>query len=51
VPVRRPDGWWEFKHEKFLKGRSDLLIQIKRADHYEEVLLVYSRVVHPSVRR
>jgi hypothetical protein len=36
VPVRRPDGWWEFKHEKFLKGKPELLIQIKRADHYED---------------
>jgi len=32
----RPAGWWEFKHEKFLRGRSDLLPYIKRAEHYVE---------------
>jgi len=33
---KRPDGWWEFRHEKFLKGHPEMLVQIKRADHYEE---------------
>ena len=31
----RPTHWWEFRHEKFLKGRPELLAQIKRANHYE----------------
>lgn len=32
----RPSGWWEFKHEKFLKGHPEMLPLIKRAEHYEE---------------
>lgn len=31
----RPKHWCEFRHEKFLRGRPDLLVQIKRANHYE----------------
>lgn len=37
LTLKRPDGWWEFRHEKFLKGHPELLVQIKRADHYEEI--------------
>lgn len=31
----RPAHWWEFRHDKFLRGHSRLLVQIKRANHYE----------------
>lgn len=31
----RPARWWEFRHEKFLKGKPHLLSKIKRANHYE----------------
>lgn len=31
----RPAHWWEFRHEKFLKGKPELLTHIKRANHYE----------------
>lgn len=31
----RPSNWWEFRHEKFLRGKPELLTHIKRANHYE----------------
>jgi hypothetical protein len=31
----RPEEWWEFKHDKFSRGKPHLLALIKRADHYE----------------
>jgi len=31
----RPAGWWEFKQEKFLRGKPFLLPLIKRSEHYE----------------
>lgn len=31
----RPASWWEFRHEKFIRGRPELLREIKRANHYE----------------
>mmetsp|Transcript_65257 Transcript_65257/g.147181 ORF Transcript_65257/g.147181 Transcript_65257/m.147181 type:complete len:326 (-) Transcript_65257:259-1236(-) len=31
----RPAGWWEFRHEKFLRGKPFLLPLIKRSEHYE----------------
>lgn len=32
----RPAHWWEFRHEKFLRGKVEWLTQIKRANHYEQ---------------
>mmetsp|Transcript_76601 Transcript_76601/g.219779 ORF Transcript_76601/g.219779 Transcript_76601/m.219779 type:complete len:175 (-) Transcript_76601:13-537(-) len=32
----RPAHWWEFRHEKFMKGKVEWLTQIKRANHYEQ---------------
>jgi len=34
--TERPAGWWEFKHERFLRGHPELLPLIKRAEHYED---------------
>jgi len=28
--------WWEFRHEKFLRGKPHLLSQIRRATHGKE---------------
>lgn len=41
----RPAHWWEFRHEKFIKGRPELLAQIKRANHYETPANDQSEVV------
>mmetsp|Transcript_16072 Transcript_16072/g.29304 ORF Transcript_16072/g.29304 Transcript_16072/m.29304 type:complete len:378 (+) Transcript_16072:78-1211(+) len=32
----RPAHWWEFRHEKFMRGKVEWLTQIKRANHYEQ---------------
>lgn len=41
----RPASWWEFRHEKFIRGRPELLREIKRANHYETATSDQAEVV------
>lgn len=32
-PIQATNKWWEFRHDKFIRGKPHLLSQIRRATH------------------